>query len=123
MSSEDTSLIKRVFEKHGADIVGFEELKKIRLAYPIQKKQYGFLGSFRFKTDPQTVASLASNLKLENDVIRYMIVKAKEKKVEVPGIKPAHEVVSSKKALTEKQKREPTLTNEELEKKIEEILK
>ena len=52
--------IKQIIEKAGGVVLFEKELQKIRLAYPVKKQQYGFLGIVEFKAKPDLV-DLISN--------------------------------------------------------------
>ncbi len=51
---------------------------KIKLAYPIGAHRYGHYVLVRFSAEPSAVAKLDADLRLDNDVIRHMIVSADE---------------------------------------------
>ncbi|MCP6719915.1 MAG: 30S ribosomal protein S6 [Patescibacteria group bacterium] len=125
LRQEDLSEIRKILEKNKADIVGEEELKKVRLSYPIKKQNYGFLGVFRFKVDPEHIRNMFSDMKLAENIIRYMINKIKTSEVEKRGERKLTRAVpiSRREPLKAETRKslEPVLTNEDLEKKIEEI--
>ena len=125
LKGEDTTSIRKVFSARGVDFSGEVELRKIRLAYPIKKNEYGFFGSFEFEAAAEDLDKIFSDLKLEADVLRYMVTRVEENKTEKRESKKMPESVGepAKKAEDSKRYSEPALTNEELEKKIEEILK
>lgn len=126
LRQEDSSEVKKILEKSKADIINEEELKKIHLSYPIKKQNYGFLGIIRFRVDPESVESIFSDMKLSENIIRYMVNKIKasgEGKIveqrSIPtkpiGIRKELLGIGARKSI------EPILTNEDIEKKIEEI--
>jgi ribosomal protein S6 len=93
------------------------------LAYPIQKENYAFFGFTHFEGDPAAIGDLKNDLKLNPQVLRYLIITP-------PFVKKSAWKKSgpSKSQLEETRPvpppaEEPILTNEALEKKIEEILK
>jgi len=108
-------------------------LGRRKLAYPIKKNDFGYYATLVFETEPEILSKMAVKLRLEEDVIRYLLVgieKAKEvkkvkerkeiKKVEKPKIKV--------KAKPKKAKITVAIEKEEekmkaLEEKLEEILK
>lgn len=46
------------------------------LAYPIKKNTKGYFAHFEFETDPAVAKDLDKNLKVEEDIIRYLLVRA-----------------------------------------------
>ncbi len=46
------------------------------LAYPIKKNAKGYYAHFEFETEPQMVVDLDKSLKVEEDIIRYLLVRA-----------------------------------------------
>jgi small subunit ribosomal protein S6 len=122
LKEEDASPVKKIFSGHGAEIGSEEELRKIQLAYPMKKKEYGFFGSFRFEAGAEELKKIFSDLKLADGVLRYMVVRREEKKEESRERSRVSQPAVYKKTEELKRHPEPALTNEELEKKIEEIL-
>lgn len=51
---------------------------KIKLAYPVGAHRYGHYVVVRFSAEPAAIAKLDADLRLENDVIRHMLVSADE---------------------------------------------
>ncbi|MBI4034153.1 MAG: 30S ribosomal protein S6 [Candidatus Brennerbacteria bacterium] len=123
LKEEDTSSVKAIFFRHGAEISGDENPGKIRLAYPVKNTEYGYFSSFRFSAPSENLKKIFDDLKLEEGVFRYLITKAIASKTEAreEGKTPGAAAVY-KKQEEPKHHPEPVLTNEELEKKIEEIL-
>jgi small subunit ribosomal protein S6 len=81
---------------------------KRMLFYPIKKKTEAFLGAIYFYLEPQKIKDLERKLKEEEKILRYLIVSEK----------------APKKIKIEKKLKKPEKVElEEIEKKIEEILK
>ena len=81
---------------------------KRTLFYPIKKKTEAFLGAIYFYLEPQKIKDLERKLKEEEKILRYLIVSEK----------------TPKKIKIEKKLKKPEKVElEEIEKKIEEILK
>ncbi|OGG39416.1 hypothetical protein A2116_00395 [Candidatus Jorgensenbacteria bacterium GWA1_49_17] len=124
LKEEDASPVGKIFSGHGVEIQTGGEIRKIRLAYPIKKSEYGFFGSFKFEAEPETLEKIFKDLKLEKSLFRYMVAKFEERKIGArEGGKIFQPVAVYKKQDELKRYPDPVLTNEELEKKIEEILK
>lgn len=45
------------------------------LAYPIKKQNKGYYAHFTFETDPAVAKGLDGALKLEDDILRYLLVR------------------------------------------------
>jgi ribosomal protein S6 len=108
LSKELDSLISKV-----GKIIKSEAPKKIRLAYPIQKKEEAFLATFEFETPPQEIETLKKEFEKESKILRFLLVKKKEIK---------KEFVKPKKIKEEKLKPEKKVELKEIEEKLEKIL-
>lgn len=60
---------------HGGNIVKLEEWGKRRLAYEINKKQYGFYLHIRFSAPQAVPVLLEREYRLNESVLRYLTVK------------------------------------------------
>lgn len=61
-----------------------EDLWGVRdLAYPIRKQSKGYYAHFEVETDPSVVKSLDKVLKVEEDILRFLLTKAEVKKSKV----------------------------------------
>lgn len=120
--SEDAASVKALLAKHNAKILNERPISKIQLAYKIEKQGYGFMGTTEFLADAESVVALRKDLQLEKDVLRGIVIKLKEAKAGEAGT----EEKTAGKGPTGPQKLRSmfgaVLSNEALEKKIEEIL-
>lgn len=67
-------LLNLVTKKMGDNVK--EELWGIRdLSYPIQKLTKGFFAHYFFETDPASIAPLDKFIKMNEDILRYIIVR------------------------------------------------
>lgn len=122
---ENEGIPKKVIEKHGGQIVEDKPLVRIRFAYPIKKQTQGFFGVMRFCIDPLKVGLIDADLKFEKEVLRAIIVQFSEKdKNEEAALEGQENRLRRGKFVRTERKPgyEPALSNEALEKKIEEIL-
>lgn len=46
------------------------------LSYPISKQKKGYYAHYNFQAEPQAIPTLDKALKLEEDIIRYLLIKA-----------------------------------------------
>jgi ribosomal protein S6 len=103
---------------------------KIRLAYPIAKETSAVFVTAVFEVDPQAIAPLQKALQLDPSILRVLIItppiekeerRPRPDRRERPVPAPENKKVESQK---ERPASEPEiLSNELLEKKLEEILK
>lgn len=127
LKEESAAAVKKVLAKNKAEIIKEQELEKIHLSYPIKKQNYGFLGVVKFEAARETIAALTLDLKLEANILRFLINQwepkaisaEEEKKVAAGMVRPMKQEPLRRSFQKPDQ---PILTNEELEKKIEEIL-
>ena len=59
---------------HGGEIVKTEEWGKRRLAYEINKKQYGYYIHLRFNAPPAVIGLLENEYKLNESIMRHLTV-------------------------------------------------
>lgn len=64
------SITAKMGEKIKEDLWGIKDL-----SYPIKKQTKGYYAHYTFEADPQVIAPLDKFIKLEEDVIRHLIVK------------------------------------------------
>ena len=68
------SLMKKIIGDQGK--VEKEDLWGERaLAYPIKRYSKGFFAHFEFEADPKNTKGLDKTLKLEEDILRYLLVR------------------------------------------------
>ena len=115
--------IKEILTKNNATILseGFPKLRP--LAYSINKYESAFFGWLKFESASETLVLLREFLKNNKEVIRFLIIKTvRENAVITPiffgKIRPRAEKDSAK----EETLAVPKMTNEELDKTIEELV-
>ncbi|MDO8504412.1 MAG: 30S ribosomal protein S6 [Candidatus Liptonbacteria bacterium] len=115
------------------DLGGALELEgpvaKITLAYPIEKEKQGYFGYFHFSLAPGEVKNLEHEMETNPEILRHLIITPPFKKVAPrPRMDTGVRTISKAPVAPTSRQPEParaseTLTNEDLEKRIEEILK
>ncbi|MFA6135972.1 MAG: 30S ribosomal protein S6 [Candidatus Paceibacterota bacterium] len=120
---QDVEKIKKIVSSLGLEISYESEAKRIPLAYPIKKEISAVFSYFYFYGNPDLLESLSKELNLEKNCLRFLVVTNPIKKTEarMEDASERRPIVKSKIVPQEKEKTE-TLSNEELEKKLEEIL-
>lgn len=69
--------VKKMVQAVGAANLVLENKGKQRLAYPIGLNHFGYLVNAAFTLEPEKVNALQNQLKLDLDVVRFMITEAK----------------------------------------------
>lgn len=137
--------VMAVIEKAGAQPVKTAVLGRLKLAYPIEGSRYGTYVLTHFNAEPSAIPALDRALSLTDEVLRHVILSAKEgdekKKVELsayvaplseeareerdtrrpPSAAPARPVPAPAAPAAVKPS-EPAMSIEELDKKLDEIL-
>jgi len=114
--------IAGVLEQNKAEVVNVGKLAEIRLAYPIKKHQSALFGFAQFSAMPENIAPIKASLSLSNGVLRFLIIALTLLKSSAGQM--AEQVKSEQPEIKNKEIKVPEiLSNEALEKKLEEILK
>ncbi len=127
IKTEDAAIISQSLKNRGFVVLTENPLEKIQLAYLIKKESYAYFSYFHFEGDPAAIKNLKDDLKLNPEVLRYLIITP-------PFIKkpawrrPEFTQTSGETKFTppvakRSSSAQSILTNEALERKIEEILK
>lgn len=72
--------VKEVIEKNGGEIASVVEMGKRKLAYKIGKFERGTYFVIYFKAPAQLLAELNRVIRIQEDIIRFMVVKYENKK-------------------------------------------
>jgi len=113
----------------GAEVVTKSSLNSIKLAYPIKKHESAYFGFCIFKADPSSIKQLKDALALNANVLRSLLItppvkiSAREDRRLGEGRERRPAVVSKLEVVEAKPAEPQILSNEGLEKKLEEILK
>lgn len=68
------SVVKKLLGEDGK--IEKEDLWGVRdLAYPIKRQNKGFYAHFEIQADPKNAKGLDKTLKLEEDILRYLLVR------------------------------------------------
>jgi len=106
--------IKTLIEQTGGIFVNIKESKKVSFGVPIKKKTEGFLISLDFSLSPEKIEDLSKKIKVEHQILRYLILTKKPKKEKIYFTKKRHSLIQPRK--------EKKVELKEIDKKIEEIL-
>jgi small subunit ribosomal protein S6 len=124
-SSIDKSIdrVRSYIEKRDGKIIYEENWGKRKLAYPINKADVGIYVLWYFNAPKAKVASIEKDLRINEEVMRYMLLVAEEKKEAKPKVKKeiAEKAVEAKPVKKEAVK-ESKATEKERMKEIDEKL-
>jgi ribosomal protein S6 len=113
--------VAKVLNRYGAQISHEGQVTKMRLAYPIKKETNACFGYYWFFAAPEAVAQIDNDLRLSKEVLRFMVVSSPVKK-SASERRDVRETPKSAPQAPAPVAQERELTNEDLEKKLEEIL-
>lgn len=120
-SPENETEIIEILSGNQIESLNKSQVSEIKLAYPIKKRTSAFFGFCQFRALPENVKKISEDLKLKPNVLRFLVLNQLTK---VLPSKPTHFTKPSKPTEPEAiQPKTEALTNELLEKKLEEILK
>ncbi len=132
-TEDDRAEIIKLIARHQIKLIDeAKEPTRIRLAYPIKKESSAFLNYFYFSALPEETQKLRGELNLNQKVLRFLIIARPKIQISAQTIaRPIRKTAPVKPRPTEiSQERvvkraepAPVLSNEALEKKLEEILK
>jgi len=118
-STEIEDAIKKVttfITNHGGEIVKVDEWGKRRLAYEINKKQYGYYVYIRFSAPGQIVRLLEREYRLMEPVLRYLTVRVDKLMLKMERLQ---EERAAKEAAAESAESAPAPASEPAEKPVE----
>jgi len=72
--------VKDVLTKEGAELLGTNDMGMRKLAYPVQKNDRGYYTVLFYKAEGTFINELERNLKINEDVIKFLTVKYSNKK-------------------------------------------
>ncbi len=119
---EGSSVVAGHLKRIGGEISLESEIRNIKLTYPIKHHSSAYFGYVHFEIDPELVDSLKSALRLDNQIIRSLIITppvAREKSRTEPEPAPPRKMAKPKVESGE----DATVSNDLLEEKLEEILR
>jgi len=79
LTDEETAAVitkvKDVLAKEGAELVATDDMGMRKLAYPVQKNDRGYYTVLFYKGEGTVINELERNLKISEDVIKFLTVK------------------------------------------------
>ena len=123
---EGTSALVSHLKRYEAEILFEGETKGIKLAYLVQHLLSAYFGYIHFKVDPGVIGDLNNALKLNSQIIRFLIItppftKERSQRLGTESVRPEKRAIKPNVEFSEKP--EVAVSNDLLEEKLEEILK
>lgn len=128
-SEDQKTSVTDLLAKHNCEIQDGAEThgKRISLAYPIKKKTAAYFGWIRFFASPDKIEQLNRDIQFTEDVLRFLIV-TPPKHIDQEPTQRREQAPYPVEGQQKEEQQQPVvedkpISNEELEKRIEEILK
>ncbi len=109
-----------ILKSHNCKIRKEERMGKRRLAYEIQKKQYGFYGSIEFEGNGDVITELEKEYNFNDKVLRYLTYRYDKSKLKVLEKAKDETTVKEEKPVV---KEVPEPVEDVIEKPVEEEVK
>lgn len=108
----------------GGAILASREPKKQHLSYPIKHKKYSFFGIINFKSPTAAIGHLESQLKLNDAVMRFLVLKIRENAKFLKTLKESSPRTRAKTYTPPKPEDKPKeeIKPEVMEKQIEDVI-
>lgn len=130
LPTEDAGAVKEVLAKHGVEVLAERPVSKFSLSYPIKKATSAFLHSYVCAIEPEKTGVLVADIEMVPGVLRSILsvlVERADRPVGTMGeggaLAGRGRGIFGRRTRTEIPATGEALTNEALEKKIEEISK
>jgi len=97
-SIEIEDVIKKIsnfITNHGGEIVKVDEWGKRRLAYEIDKRQYGYYVHVRFTGPGQLIGLLEREYRLSEAILRYLTIKVDKRALQAEAAQQAQEAAEA----------------------------
>jgi len=126
-SENGAALMVEHLSRFDAEILNEGDLKKIELAYPIEKEESAFFGSINCKLPKDSISKINDVIKLDKEIMRMLIIEpevTREKTEEQSSTRrPTESSATTESKPAKKEESDGgALSNELLEEKLEEIL-
>jgi ribosomal protein S6 len=118
-TEKEIEKILEIISGSGAEIVFHGPGEKISLSYPIKKETSAHFGYLHFALAPQKITSLTKELRMSPTLLRFLIVSPPFEGIKT---KTTQKIKKMPQPATERKIEPLPLSNEALERKIEEIL-
>lgn len=127
-AEQDREELVKILNNHKFLIINDGEFSRIKLAYQIMRENFAYFGYLYFSGNPENIKELKNELKTSPKILRHMIILRpvmimENKENEIVSEEKTYIPVASAVQTFRPSPKTEVLSNEELEKKLEEILK
>lgn len=120
---EEVSGLRKAIEDAGAFVVGEDMPKMQKLSYPIKKFDSAYFGWFRLSIKPEAINTLKNSLEKENKILRTLVTEVgKDNAMQYSRTKPIKADKEGDDGI-KKQEDKPSIKPEEIDEKLNQILK
>lgn len=120
-----TKEVEDIIVQNGGSILRSQEAKRKHLSYPIRQKHYALFGFFDFTAPADAIEKINDQMKLQGDVLRYVVIKKGEHERILRSVTPAKKRTMAKTQEAEtltKKTEEKMAEPEQMEKQLEEVI-
>lgn len=114
--------IENTLTKLGSIVTTVKEAKRTRLSYPLKHKSQSFFGTINFRAKPEIIDDLRKELKLEEKILRYLILRHEENEKVLRSVAGQRNKIKTKPVMQAPKKQKEEVKPEEMEKQIEEVI-
>lgn len=118
--------VREAVNRLGGEVTFEGETRPIAFAYPIEKELGGIFSFFHFLLDPEKLSEFSKIMRMEKTALRFLVVKEpikREPKSDEDSIRKSSRQIYRAVPKEPKKSVVGEVTNEDLERKLEEILK
>ena len=119
---EGVAEVTRLITQHGGRVTFEGGVRKLPLAYRVEKETHAHFGYFYAYLEPKEANTLLHDLKTSGKILRTLIIKSPVAKEKEGSVVPRQRFGVAPVARPQEPRTPLPLSNEALEKKIEEIL-
>lgn len=120
-----SSQVEKIITQNGGKIIRAREPRKQHLSYPIQLKHYAHFGVFEFEINPESLLKINADLKLQTDVLRYILIHGYEDAKVLRSLTPRRgrpKPKADEKTEAAKADKDSQVPSGEMEKQLEDVI-
>lgn len=118
--------IEKIITQNNGEVLKSQTPKKKHLSYPIKQNHYANFGVMEFEAPSDSIEKINSQMKLQNDVLRYLLIKSLGEGKVLRTLVPSKRKTKAKPGEVETAKpirpKEESAKPEEIEKQLEDII-
>ena len=115
--------VKESIKGMNVELLSQEEIGKRKIAYPIKRHRYGYYSAIVFRVDSEKIEDIQQKLRLMPEILRFQIVNVRLQKPKAREAKKEKKLEEKTKKIEKEMPRKEKVVLEDIDKKIDEILK